>query len=196
MKKLNVVVLSCIAVAGIMSITGCQTTGGKAAQEEADAALAQAQAETAAVQAELDAALAEADIKTQAAKRIPGATLTQTGTLLFAAQGQSVAVAEEGPLGVAKARLAAETIAKANLLELLKGALISGSVTVGDMMFQSQLVSTTVTGWLGGVTLETVSTVNEQSRLPNAEPVDQMITAKATLELSMEAWENLSDYVE
>lgn len=195
MKKLNVVV-SCVAVLGLTTITGCQTMGGGAAQEEADAALAQSQAETAAVQAELDAARADADTKAQAAQSIPGSTLTQTGTLLFAAEGQSVAVAEDGALGIAKARLAAETIAKANLLEVLKGALISSSVTIGDMMFQSQIVSTTVNGWLGGVTLETNTSANEQSRLPNADPVDQMITAKATLELSAEAWENLNDYVE
>lgn len=195
MKRLNVVV-SCVAVVGLAAITGCQTMGGGAAQEEADAALAQSQAETAAVQAELDAARAEADTKTQAAQSIPGSTLTQTGTLMFTAQGQSVAVAEDGALGVAKAQLAAETIAKANLLEVLKGALISSSVTVGDMEFQSQAVSATVSGWLGGVILETSSSANEQSRLPDAEPVDQMITAKATLELSSEAWKNLKDYVE
>ncbi len=195
MKKLNVVV-SCVAVLGLATITGCQTMGGGAAQEEADAALAQSQAETAAVQAELDAARADADTKAQAAQSIPGSTLTQTGTLLFKAEGQSVAVAEDGALGVAKARLAAETIAKANLLEILKGALVTSSVTIGDMMFESQLVTTTVSGWLGGVTLETGSSTADQSRLPNAEPVDQMITAKATLELSAEAWENLKDYVE
>ena len=195
MKKLNVVV-SCVAVLGLVSITGCQTMGGGAAQEEADAALVQSQAETAAVQAELDAARAEADTKAQAAQSIPGSTLTQTGTLLFTAEGQSVAVAEDGALGVAKARLTAETIAKANLLEILKGALVSSSVTVSDMMFQSQLVSTTVSGWLGGVILTTSSSANEQSRLPNAEPVDQIITSTATLELSEEAWENLKDYVE
>ncbi len=195
MKKLNVVV-SCVAVLGLAAITGCQTMGGGAAQEEADAALAQSQAETAAVQAELDAARADADTKAQAAQSIPGSTLTQAGTLLFKAEGQSVAVAGDGALGVAKARLAAETIAKANLLEILKGALVTSSVSIGDMMFESQLVTSTVSGWLGGVVLETGSSANEQSRLPNAEPVDQMITAKATLELSAEAWENLKNYVE
>ncbi len=195
MKKLNVVI-SCAAVIGLAAITGCQTMGGGAAQEEADAALAKSQAETAAVQAELDAARAEADTKAQAAKSVPGSTLTQTGTLMFTAQGQSVAAAEDGALGIAKAQLAATTIAKANLLEILKGALISSSVTVGDMEFQSQAVSATVSGWLGGVIVETSSSATEQSRLPDAEPVDQMITATATLELSSEAWENLKDYVE
>jgi len=194
MKKVNVVV-SCVAVIGLAAITGCQTMGD-AAQEESDAALAKSQAETAAVQAELDAARAEADTKAQAAKSVPGSTLTQTGTLMFTAQGQSVAAAEDGALGVAKAQLAATTIAKANLLEILKGALISSSVTVGDMEFQSQAVSATVSGWLGGVIVETSSSATEQSRLPDAEPVDQMITATATLELSSEAWENLKDYVE
>jgi hypothetical protein len=196
MKKLNVVV-SCVAVASVVALTGCQSMGGGgAAKEEADTKLLQSQAETAEVQAKLDAALAQVEANTLAAESIPGSTLTKNGTLLFKAEGQSVAIAGDGAIGVAKARLAAETIAKANLLELLKGALISSSVTVGDMMFQSQVVSTTVSGWLGGVVLETSSTENVQSRLPNAKPVDQIITSKASLEISKDAWKNLQDYVE
>ena len=202
MKKLNLVV-SCVAVSSLMVLSGCQTLGGTAAKEDAaaakaesDATLAASQAETAEVQAQLEVAQAEVDAKEAAAKSIPGSTVTQEGKLLFTAEGQSVAIAADGALGVAKARLAAETIAKAHLLEVLKGALITSSVTIGDLMFESHNVSTTVNGWLGGVTLETGTTANDQSRLPDAEPIDQIVTATATLEISEQAWVNLQDYVE
>jgi hypothetical protein len=198
MKKINVM-MSFVAVASVVVVSGCQTMGGgKAQKEEAAAALVQAQAETAEVQAKLDAALADADAKVKAleAKAVPGASLTKDGTLLFTAQGQSIAKADTGALGVARARLAAETIAKANLLEVVKGGLISSTVSVGDMMFQSQRATTAVNGWLAGAKVEVSSLANEQSRLPDAEPVDQVITATASLELSGAAWENLKDYVE
>ena len=198
MKKLNVVV-SFVAVSCVVVLSGCQTIGGGSTQkEEAAAALVQAQSETAEVQAKLDAALAEADakIKAVAAKAVPGASLTKDGTLLFTAQGQSIAKADTGALGVARARLAAETVAKANLLEVVKGGLISSTVSVGDMMFQSQRATSVVNGWLAGVTVEISSLASEQSRLPDAKPVDQVITATASLELSEEALKNLKDYVE
>jgi len=116
--------------------------------------------------------------------------------LLFTAEGQSVAVAADGPMGLLKARITAETIAKANLLETIKGGVISSSVTVGDMMFGSQSASTEVEGWLVGVTLKIETTSKKESNLPDAEPVDQIVTAQATLEIPLSAWENLSDYVE
>jgi hypothetical protein len=53
-----------------------------------------------------------------------------------------------------------------------------------------------VNGWLAGAKVEVSSLANERSRLPDAEPVDQVITATASLELSGAAWENLKDYVE
>jgi len=198
MKKLNVVG-SFVAVAGMVVLAGCQSLGiGGADKEEAAAALAQSQSETAEVQAKLDAILADVDAKTKAAaaKNIPGATRTDYGTLVFTAQGQSIIKVDGGPLGIAKARLAAETIAKANLLEVIKGGLINSSVSVGDLVFESQKASTVVTGWLSGATVETISTESEQSRLPDAEPVDHIITATATLELSEEAWAHLQDYIE
>ena len=207
MKILNTVV-SCVAVASIVALAGCQTPSqAKEAKAEsdaaiaeskanADAAVAQAQAETAAVQEQLDTAMAEDANRDRAAKAIPGSTLTQDGTLLFSAEGQSVAKAEDGAMGLTKARIAAETIAKANLLEVIKGGLISSTVTVGDMMFQSQTVSTKVNGWLGGAVLKTATTSEKESNLPDAEPVDQIVTAQASLEVSLSAWEDLQDYVE
>ena len=207
--------MSSVAVASVIALTGCQTTTqANDAKMKSDAAIADAKAETAAVQAESDAAIAQAKAEadaiqaelnvamdennkqTEAAKAIPGSTLTDDGKLLFAAEGQSVAKAAEGAEGLARARMAAETIAKANLLEIIKGGLISSTITVDDMMFESQTVTTKVNGWLGGAVLDSSATSEEKSNLPDAKPVDQIVTAKASLEISLAAWENLQDYVE
>jgi hypothetical protein len=219
-------VVSSLVVAGAFSLTGCMTTTQAdeakvesdaaiaAAQAETDAAkaeaeavlaqamadskatLAQAEAEKSVIQAKLDEAMVEVANQVEAAKEIPGSTLTQDGTLLFSAEGQSVAKADDGAEGVAKARMASETIAKANLLEKIKGGLISSTVSVGDMMFESQMVSTQVSGWLGGATLSTETSEEERSNLPDAKPVDQIVTSTASLEISLAAWEDLQDYVE
>ena len=129
-------------------------------------------------------------------KTVPGANVNEQGLLVFTAQGQSVAKAGEGAMGIAKARIAAETIAKANLLEVVKGALITGSVTVGDMAFESQAVSAQVNGWLSGAEVKTSVPDTMQSRLPGAKPVDQLITSTATLKLSPAALKNLREFVE
>ncbi len=191
------IVVSSLAVASTLALTGCQTTAqANEAKAKSDAAIAAARAETAEVQKKLDAAIAEDKNQERAAKEIPGSTLTEDGTLLFTATGQSVAIAEDGAEGLAKARIAAETIAKANLLEILKGGLITSSVTVGDIMFESQSVSTKVSGWLGGAVLESETSSEEESNLPDADPVDHIVTAKASLEISLSAWEELQEYVE
>lgn len=225
MKFMNAVI-STLLMAGAVSLTGCMTTKqADQAKAESDAAIAAAQAETETAQAEAEATIeqAQADMATaiaaieaekaaiseqlevalaedakqeQAARQIPGSTLTENGTLLFTAEGQSVANAEEGAEGVAKARMASETIAKANLLEIIKGGMITSSISVREMMFDSQSVSSQVSGWLGGAVLKTVTSEETRSNLPDAEPVDQIVTSTATLEISIDAWENLQDYVE
>ncbi len=196
MKTLNIIV-SCAAVASVVALSGCQTTAqAKDEKAKSDAAIAQAQAETAAVQKKLDSEMVANKNQIAAAKKIPGSKLTQDGTLLFTAKGQSVAKPEDGVMGLTKARIAAETIAKANLLEVLKGGQITSSVTVGDMVFQSQQATSTVNGWLGGAVVETETTSVRESNLPDAEAVDRVVTAKASLEISAAALKNLQDYVE
>lgn len=192
MKTLNIVA-SCVAVASVIALSGCQTPAQK---EKSDAAIAEAKAETAAVQEKLDAEIAENEKHEMAAKAIPGSTHTENGTLLFTAEGQSVAAAEDGFMGIIKARLTAETIAKANLLEKVKGGLITSSVTVNDMKFQSHTANTQVNGWLGGAVLETSTTSEDESNLPDAEPVDTIVTTEASLEISISAWNDLREYVE
>jgi hypothetical protein len=214
MKFMNAVVSS-LLIAGAISMTGCMTTTqADAAKAESDAAIADAQAETAVVQAKMEAAVAQVEAEkaemqlqleeamatsqshAQAALEIPGSTLTEKGTLLFKAEGQSVAKADDGAEGIAKARMASETIAKANLLETIKGGLINSSISVSEMAFESQTVTSKVSGWLGGVVLSTETSQEERSNLPDAKPVDQIVTSIASLEISLSAWEDLQDYVE
>jgi hypothetical protein len=208
-------VVSSLVVAGAFSLTGCMTTTQvdeakvesdaaiaaaqaetEAAKAEAAAMMAQVEAEVAEIQAKLDEAMSDVANQVQASREIPGSTLTENGTLLFKAEGQSVAKAGDGAEGLAKARMAAETIAKANLLEVIKGGLITSSITVSEMMFESQMVSSQVSGWLGGAVLATETSEEEKSNLPDAEVIDQIVTSTASLEISIDAWEDLQDYVE
>ena len=171
-------------------------TAVAAAEANATAVVAAAEADKNEIQGQLDEAKAKDAMHAQAAREIPGSVLTDNGTLLFTAEGQSVAKAVDGAEGQTKARMAAETIAKANLLELIKGGMISSSVSVGDMMFESQTVTSTVSGWLGGAVVDTEVTAEEKSNLPDAKPIDEIVTATATMEISISAWEDLQDYVE
>lgn len=127
---------------------------------------------------------------------VPGAVVTQSGNLLFVATGESVAKVEDGALGVVKAKVAASVIAKTNLLEILKGAVIGGSTTVADLMFTSQSASSTVDGWLAGVVIDSTVASERKSNLPGAKEKDQIVTAKASLEISGDGWEALKKSVE
>lgn len=126
---------------------------------------------------------------------VPGATATDAGTLIFSAEGQSIAAASD-QVSLAKARVAAATVAKANLLETIKGALVSSSVNVGDLMFKSQEASTTVQGWLARTSVVVEDIVVEASRLPAPAPGDQIVTAVASLEISACDLDDLKEYVE
>jgi hypothetical protein len=127
---------------------------------------------------------------------VPGAVITEDGTLLFTASGESVAKAEDGALGVVKAKAAAAVVAKTNLLEVLKGAVLGGSTTVADLMFTSQSASSAVDGWLAGVVIESTVKAERKSNLPGAKEKDQIITVKASLEVSGKGWEALKRSVE
>lgn len=132
---------------------------------------------------------------------VPGATVTEDGSLIFSAEGQSIATMES-PISIAKAKVAAATTAKANLLEVIKGALISSSTKVEDLMLVSQSAEKKVNGWLARATVEIVpleEIVVEKTNLPqepDIEPTEQVVTAIATLILSQEDLDALKPYVE
>ena len=121
---------------------------------------------------------------------VPGATITDDGCVMFSADGQAVATKEDDALAMAEARLAAAVIAKANLLEKVKGAMVSSSVAVGDLMFRSQEAEVKVQGFLSRATVTYAAAPD--TRLGTS-PV---VTATASLVLSQEEMLSLEDYVE
>jgi len=123
------------------------------------------------------------------ASAVPGAEVTQSGGIAFTAQGSSVVAKEGDPLALLEARIAASTSAKAKLLEKVKGAYITGSETVGDLMFESQKASSEVEGWLRSVT------VSFEAPEPTRSQKGQIITATAVLHLPKGKVENLGNYV-
>ena len=122
-----------------------------------------------------------------AAVRTPGAEITETGMIIFRGEGTSVIAREGDFLSRLEAQIAAETIAKVNLLEKIKGAEIRGSVAVEDLMYQSHEAEMHVEGFLGGVTIS-----YDEERMA-AEPMT--VTAIATLELTPAELRKLEQFV-
>lgn len=120
---------------------------------------------------------------------VPGATITDEG-IEFSATGEAVAAKEDDALAMAEAKVAACVVAKANLLEKIKGAMITSSASVGDLMFRSQEAELEVRGYLARATV-TVEDAPD-TRLGTS----PIVTAKATLVLSEEEYAALQDYVE
>lgn len=120
---------------------------------------------------------------------VPGATV-EDGKYVFSAQASSVCDKEGDALAKEEAAVAAAVMAKANLLEKIKGIVLSQNVAVSDLMFKSQEAATMVEGFLARATVELVP--QQESRLPQP-PV---VTAKATLTLSSDQLRKLKAYVE
>lgn len=115
------------------------------------------------------------------------------GNYVFSASAEAVASEPGDAANLAQARLAAAVNAKAALLEKIKGAKISSSATVADLMFKDQDAASMTRGWLSRaeVTYET----KEADRLGD---VDQegIIAATASLTLSRAELRKLSKYVD
>lgn len=121
-----------------------------------------------------------------AAPRVPGATFTSEGTILFSETGSSVIARKDDPLALLEAQLAAATIAEANLLRKLKGADLAGEVTASDLMFTGQHVVSRVEGRL--------SRVEIHFDKPRGE--DGIVTATAMLEVRPRELKSLGRYVQ
>jgi hypothetical protein len=127
--------------------------------------------------------------------REPVEVAVEPATITFSAEGSSVASPAD-PLSLAKAELAASTIAKANLLEKLKGSVLANDVKVQDLMFVSQKATLSVYGWVNRVNIEIVEDEVVPTNLPKKVADSDVVTAVATLELTMDEYNNLEDYVE
>ncbi len=119
---------------------------------------------------------------------VPGAEMTEEGTVVFVAEGSSVIARSGDTLSVLEAQTAARTIALANLLAKVKGAQVAGTETVADLMFESQKAVSAVEGSL--------SRVHVSYEQPEAEGDEaQVVTAVATLELNRWELARLAQYV-
>lgn len=116
-------------------------------------------------------------------------------TVTFTAEGSSVADPTDA-LSIAKAEVAAATVAKTNLLEKLKGSVLSSNAKVADLMFVSQLAESSVYGWLNKASIEIVEQEAVPTKLPAEMAEEVVITAIASVEIPIEDLEDLSDYVE
>ena len=121
---------------------------------------------------------------------VPGATITDDGCVMFSADGEAVAAKADDALAMAEAKVAAGVVAKANLLEKIKGALITSSASVGDLMFRSQEAELEVQGYLARATV--TYKAEEATRLAPS----LIVKATATLVLSPEEYAAVQDYVE
>jgi len=118
---------------------------------------------------------------------VPGAEVSK-GVVTFKGEGTAVAAKEGDPLSLEEARLAAATIAKANLLANIKGEFVMGRVSVEGLMFEGQEATCHVEGFLSRAIIE----YPPRDRL--APP--SVVKAVATLRLSCEEVGKLRRYVE
>jgi hypothetical protein len=133
------------------------------------------------------AVIALAGVLMGCAQLIPGAE-KGVDLVVFSADAASVVAKVGDPLSLVEAEVAAGLMAKVNLLEKVKGAYLSGNVTVGDLMFKSQQAAAAVEGRLAR------ATVVYESVTKGADVV--MVRAIASIEMSGADFEMLEDYVE
>jgi len=118
---------------------------------------------------------------------VPGAMVTD-GTITFEATGKAALTDVDDPLARVKAEAAAATTAKANLLELIKGAQIKSNIVVADLMYQSSKTTATVMGWMSRAKVTIAET-------PERLAPGSIVVAKATLTLDMADLANLQPKV-
>jgi hypothetical protein len=115
--------------------------------------------------------------------------VSEDGCIVFQGTGESVVAKEGDPLSIVEAKVAATVMAKADLLGKIKGAYMTSSVTVGDLMFASQEATEAVQGFIGRAEVE-IEMV-DMGRMPS-----NRVIATATLTLAPEDLANLEAYVE
>jgi hypothetical protein len=119
---------------------------------------------------------------------VPGAEVTPDGTVIFAGQGSSVIVKPDDPLAVLEARAAAKTMALADLVAKVKGAMVHDSVEVGDMVFTGQTAAMHAEGMVARAAVYYEAEEGEHDA--------RIVRALAVLELPRRELERLREYVE
>lgn len=120
---------------------------------------------------------------------VPGAQVTESGTLVFSAEGSSPIMKANDAMALLEARTAAAVIAKANLVEKIKGAYVAGSVEVRDLAFAAQSAGASTEGLLARAVVTYMP-------LERTGQMAMVVTAVASLELTVEQFMDLKTYVE
>jgi hypothetical protein len=123
------------------------------------------------------------------ASHVPGGKMSD-GIVTFSATGKSVVAKEGDPLSEVEAEVAASTRAKANLLELIKGARIGESITVGDLMFESQEATLEAMGFLARAEVKVMPRAESRLGTP------PYVTAVAELKILKSELADMSAYLE
>jgi len=118
---------------------------------------------------------------------VPGADV-KGGAVVFSAEAVSVVVKQGDPLSLLEAQEAAGLMAKAKLLEKVKGQFISSAVKVGDLMFESQEATAATQGFLSRATVE--------YEMEGAGPEPSTVRAIATLAVPACEMDELGFYVQ
>ncbi len=119
---------------------------------------------------------------------IPGADVADDGTYIFKAEGTAIVMKPGEDMDVAGAKLAAETMARANLLKKIKGVYLTENITVADLLLQKQAARSETSGWLSRADVVCDS--------PEGRLRPKTVRATATLRLSREEIYCLKEYVE
>jgi hypothetical protein len=120
---------------------------------------------------------------------VPGAEVTDNGNLLFSAEASAPVMKADDAMAMLEAQTAAATMAKANLLEKIKGAFVAGKVEVKDLTFAAQGAATRVDGVLSRVNV-TIMPMERTGQMA------MVVTAVASLELTCEQFMDLGAYVQ
>ncbi len=119
---------------------------------------------------------------------VPGGEVTPQGSVIFAGQGSSVIVKPDDPLAVLEAKAAAKTMALADLVAKVKGAMVHGNVQVGDMVFAGQEAAMHAEGMISRASVYYEREEGEQD--------ERVVRALAVLEVPYRELKRLREYVE
>jgi hypothetical protein len=114
--------------------------------------------------------------------------VAEDGTYVFKAEGTAIVVKPGNDMDVAGAKLAAETMARANLLKKVKGVYLTENISVADLLLEKQTARAETRGWL--------SRADVACDDPDGRIRPKTVRATATLRLSEEEINRLKDYVE
>ena len=123
-----------------------------------------------------------------ASYQVPGAEKGEHGSYLFTSSGTALVEAPGDLRELTKAKMAAEAIARANLMKKIKGVHLTETVSVEDLVFSKQMARLETAGWLSRAEI----TFEQDTRRIE----DEVVHAHASLTLTRRDLDNLRKYVE